>query len=73
VEGADGSRRRYLIYGDDPSHHREDGTDFAAIDSGAVSVTPRHFVLTDIDGMERLERLRLAELLPAQPTGDPRK
>jgi 5'-nucleotidase len=71
MEDADGTRRRYLIYGDDPSHHREDGTDFAAIESGAISVTPLHFDLTDIDGMEHLERLRLAELLPAQPAGEP--
>lgn len=70
VEGADGTRRRYLIYGDDPSHHREDGTDFAAIEAGAISVTPLHFDLTDIGGMEQLERLRLAELLPAQPAPD---
>jgi 5'-nucleotidase len=70
VEGAHGTRRRYLIYGDDPSHHPEDGTDFAAIEAGAMSVTPLHFDLTDIDGMEQLERLKLAELIPAQPAGD---
>lgn len=71
IEGADGTRRRYLIYGDDPSHHREDGTDFAAIEAGAISVTPLHFDLTDIGGMEQLERLKLAELLPTQPAADP--
>jgi hypothetical protein len=35
-----------------------------------MSVTPLHFDLTDIDGMEQLERLKLAELIPAQPAGD---
>jgi 5'-nucleotidase len=67
-EGGDG-RRRYLIYGDNPSHHPEEGTDFAAIEAGEISVTPLHFDLTDIGGMEQLERIALDELLagPASP------
>lgn len=59
----EGHRRRYRIYGENPSHHREDGTDFAAIEAGEISVTPLHFDLTDIDGMERLERMALSDLL----------
>ena len=35
-----GGRRRYTIYGGIASHQREEGTDFAAIEEGAVSVTP---------------------------------
>jgi 5'-nucleotidase len=59
VEG----RRRYLIYGPAAGYQREQGTDFAAIEAGAVSVTPMHFDLTDMDGMDRLEALALADLL----------
>jgi 5'-nucleotidase len=52
-------RRRYRIYGDDPSFHEEDGTDFNAIHKDMVSVTPLHFELTDVD---RIEELRAWEL-----------
>ena len=47
-------RKRYRIYGDDPSYHEEDGTDFAAIADGYIAVTPLHFDLTDQEGVERL-------------------
>lgn len=47
-------RRRYRIYGMEPSYHQEEGTDFAAIDAGMISVTPLHFELTD---MQRLEEI----------------
>src|SRR5947209_4852 len=43
----EGGRRRYRSYGDEPSYHREDGTDFAAIADGMIAVTPLHFDLTD--------------------------
>lgn len=62
LEDADG-RRRYSIYGPVAGYQREQGTDFAAIEAGAVSVTPMHFDLTDLDGMDRLEALALADLL----------
>jgi 5'-nucleotidase len=52
-EEADG-RRRYRIYGEDPDYHREDGTDFAAIAAGLIAVTPLHFDLTDVAGVESL-------------------
>ena len=64
-ENGDG-RRRYLIYGDNPTHHPEEGTDFAAIETGHVSVTPLHFDLTDMGGMERLEQLALHTLLESE-------
>jgi 5'-nucleotidase len=57
LESTDGPRRRFTIYGENPSHHPEDGTDFAAIEDGEISVTPLHFELTDESGMETLERL----------------
>ena len=56
-------RRRYTIYGGIASHRREEGTDFAAIEGGAISVTPLHFDLTDLANMEAVEALELAALL----------
>jgi 5'-nucleotidase len=47
-------RKRYRIYGDDPSYHEEEGTDFASIADGCIAVTPLHFDLTDQAGVERL-------------------
>jgi 5'-nucleotidase len=56
-------RRRYTLSGDAPSHHHEEGTDFAAIDDREISVTPLHFDLTDIGAMNRLEALRIEAML----------
>ena len=53
VEEEDG-RRRYKIYGAFPGYEEEEGTDFAAIADGCISVTPLHFDLTDAEGLERL-------------------
>ena len=58
-------RRRYRIYGDDPSYHHEEGTDFAAIADGCVAVTPIHFDLTDLSGVEALAGFELDGLLEA--------
>ncbi len=58
-----GGRRRYRIYGDDPSYHREDGTDFAAIADGCIAVTPLHFDLTDQAGIEALADFDIDRLL----------
>ena len=57
------ARRRYRIYGDDPSYHEEDGTDFSAIYADMVSVTPLHFELTDVDRMEELRGWELGSLI----------
>jgi 5'/3'-nucleotidase len=64
-EATDGdvSRRRYRIYGDDPSYHHEEGTDFAAIRAERISVTPLHFQLTDVDSMEEIRTWGLSDLL----------
>jgi 5'-nucleotidase len=59
-------RRRFRIYGDDPSYHNEEGTDFAAIHDGMLSVTPLHFELTDVERLEELRGWDLASLLPSQ-------
>jgi 5'-nucleotidase len=58
-----GGRRRYHIYGGEPSHHHEHGTDFAAITDGCIAVTPLHFDLTDQAGIEQLEGFELDRLL----------
>ena len=61
-EEAEG-RRRYRIYGDDPSYHHEDGTDFAAIADGFIAVTPLHFDLTATDSVDALHGSKLDRLL----------
>jgi 5'-nucleotidase len=47
-------RRRYRIYGMEPSYKEEPGTDFAAIDADMISVTPLHFELTDGERLEEM-------------------
>ncbi len=59
-------RKRYRIYGDDPTYHDEHGTDFAAIDADMISVTPLHFELTDVERMEELEGWDLTALLESR-------
>ena len=71
LEATEGARRRYTIYGGNPSFQREEGTDFAAIERGEISITPLHFDLTDIDGIDVLERLSLADLLEEHAAVDP--
>jgi 5'-nucleotidase len=56
-------RRRYWIYGADPGFHDAPGTDLAAIHAGRIAVTPLHFDLTDVAGMDALGRYDLARLL----------
>ncbi len=62
TEEEDG-RRRYRIYGELPGYHHEDGTDFAAIADGYISVTPLHFHLTDEAGVAELAGFDLDALL----------
>ncbi len=62
AEQPDG-RRRYWIYGADPGFHEEPGTDLAAVAEGRIAVTPLHFDLTDVSGLDRLERYDLARLV----------
>ncbi len=56
-------RRRYQIYGFEPSFEEEDGSDLTAVAAGRISVTPVHFDLTDRGGLERLRSWELAPLL----------
>lgn len=53
-----GNRRRYLIYNDELCYRREPGTDFEAVASGYVSITPLQF---DLMSHEALDRLRCWE------------
>jgi 5'-nucleotidase len=63
LESEKDGRRVYRMYGEEASHHPDEGSDFDAIENGAISVTPLHFDLTDISGLEALERLELGRLL----------
>jgi 5'-nucleotidase len=58
-------RRRYWIYGDDPGFHDEPGTDLAAVAAGRIAVTPMHFDLTYLPGIETLGGYDLNGLLDA--------
>jgi 5'-nucleotidase len=65
-EGPDG--RRYEIYGEPgtPEQPADDGemeTDLAAILRGHITVTPMHFDLTDLAGIDTLARVDLSSLL----------
>jgi 5'-nucleotidase len=62
AEDEDGGRR-YWIYGADPGFHDEPGTDLAAIHAGSIAVTPVHFDLTDVTGLDVLTKYDLARLL----------
>ncbi|MDX6640465.1 MAG: 5/3-nucleotidase [Solirubrobacteraceae bacterium] len=57
------NRRRYWIYGADPGFHDEEGTDLAAVAAGRIAVTPIHFDLTDMRGIDALAKRDLARLL----------
>jgi 5'-nucleotidase len=58
-----GARRQYWIYGADHGFEDEVGTDLAAVAQRRVAVTPIHFDLTDVDGMNALRKFDLARLL----------
>jgi 5'-nucleotidase len=64
-EEADGSRRRYEIYGWQPGYEEIEGTDLYAVAQGRISVTPIHFDLTDHGGLETLRGWGFEEMLAA--------
>jgi 5'-nucleotidase len=59
-EDSSDGRRRYQIYGFEPSFEDEEGSDLSAIAQGRISVTPVHFDLTDRGGIEALREWDLA-------------
>jgi 5'-nucleotidase len=63
TEEGERGRRRYRLYGEEPSYEHEPGTDFAAIAEGRIAVTPIHFDLTDQAGVEELAGFDLERLL----------
>ena len=61
-EDSDG-RRRYQIYGYEPSFEDETGSDLSAIAHERISVTPVHFDLTDRPSLDRLREWDFAGML----------
>jgi 5'-nucleotidase len=70
VEEDEGGRRRYEIYGFEPSFEDEEGTDLAAVARGRISITPVHFDLTDRSGLERLRSWDVEAMLQATVAAD---
>jgi 5'-nucleotidase len=60
--GDDGDGRVYEIYGE-PALEGETDTDLAAVAEGEIAVTPLHFDLTDVAGIDALARSDLSALL----------
>ena len=65
VDEGDGGRKRYEIYGFEPSFEDEHGTDLAALARGRVAITPIHFDLTDHGELERLAEWDLDKISAA--------
>lgn len=55
--------RKFTIYGDDPSHHDEEGTDIAAVGRSCVSLTPIHYQLTNREAIEAVRLWPLADFI----------
>ncbi|MFN8160028.1 MAG: 5'/3'-nucleotidase SurE [Solirubrobacterales bacterium] len=68
VSEDEAGRRRYRIYGFEPSFEDEAGSDLSAIANGWIAVTPIHFDLTDRGAFEELRGWGLGEML-ASATG----
>jgi 5'-nucleotidase len=56
-------RKRYRIYGMEPGYEPQEGTDLTAVNDGYISVTPIHFDLTDVSGMQTLSAFDFDRLL----------
>jgi 5'-nucleotidase len=69
VEETPDGRRRYRIYGFEPSFEDEPGTDLAAQARGRISLTPLHFDLTHHDGIDPVREWDLDGLLSAAKDG----
>jgi 5'-nucleotidase len=64
-EDHEAGRRRYQIYGFEPSFEDEEGSDLSAVANGRVSVTPVHFDLTDRSGLDGLRSWDLEAMIPS--------
>jgi 5'-nucleotidase len=69
VEEDPDGRRRYEIYGFEPSFEDEPGTDLVAVARGRIALTPVHFDLTDRGGLERLREWDTEAMLEAAVRG----
>jgi 5'-nucleotidase len=69
VEEDDDGRRRYEIYGFEPSFEDEEGSDLSAIAAGRISVSALHFDLTDRAGLEALRSWDFLAMLAAAGGG----
>lgn len=56
-------RKRYRIYGMEPGYEPQEGSDLTAISEGYISLTPIHFDLTDVSGIEALSGFDFDRLL----------
>jgi 5'-nucleotidase len=65
LETGDGPVRQYTIASEGRDCAREDGTDFAALAAGYLSITPLHFDPVDPRAFELLEGWRLGEAVAA--------
>ena len=72
VEEDPEGRKRYEIYGFEPSFEDEEGSDLSAIAKGRISVSTLHFDLTDRAGLDTLRSWDFAGMLAAatEPAGD---
>lgn len=61
-----GGGREIRIYGQEPGHHPEEGTDIDAVEDGFIAVTPVHFDLTDHLGIDELTRAGLGDMLAGE-------
>jgi len=52
-------KKYYWIGGGEPDYVAAEGTDFAAIHAGLISITPLHLDLTNYASLKTLEKLRL--------------
>lgn len=52
----------YDIYNNPPGYETEEGTDFAALEEGRISVTPIHLDLTDREGLKEIESWNVESL-----------
>ena len=68
-EDLDSGRRRYKIYGFEPSFEDEPGSDLSAVARGRISVTPVHFDLTEREGMEQVRGWDLEAMLAGATGG----
>src|SRR3954468_7514509 len=63
LQGEEGNRRRYWIYGGEHGYHHEEGTDLAAVADGRIAEKQVHFELTDAAGIDALTKHDLERLI----------